>query len=160
MEDDVGMYSKFVKNYPELTEKARCGYFAVGDGWFTILDTLCWLITSDLRRAQNKLAYAIENNKDKHEIMSAQAAVALAIAHLPVIAQVKEKFGALRFYVDLMPDHDTESTVEYNRSVSDYITFAECMSSKTCETCGKPGKQITTGWIRTLCDEHAEVKNG
>ena len=56
--------------------------------------------------------------------------------------QVKEKFGALRFYLD-----------RYNDTASELIRKAEAKSIKTCEVCGKPGKQHGTSWIRTLCDE-------
>jgi hypothetical protein len=34
--------------------------------------------------------------------------------------------------------------------------MAESMSGVTCEVCGNVGRQRGGGWIRTLCDEHAE----
>jgi NADH pyrophosphatase NudC (nudix superfamily) len=61
--------------------------------------------------------------------------------HQPVAAQVKEKFGGLRFYVDNADD--------YTRGV---IAMAESMSYKTCEVCGSPGKQTGKGWIKTVCE--------
>lgn len=54
--------------------------------------------------------------------------------------QVKEKFGGLRFYVN-----DDEQA-------GPAIRTAETRSLRTCEQCGSPGSQSTTGgWIRTLC---------
>lgn len=63
---------------------------------------------------------------------------------LPLLAQVKEKFGALRIYID----HPTEVTREL-------VAIAEGKSLKTCELCGEPGRAIRAGWIQTLCDKHA-----
>ena len=60
-----------------------------------------------------------------------------------VAEQVKEKFGTLRFYYR---GGDTY--------ISGLVSMAESMSGITCEECGTIGKQRTSGWIRTLCDEH------
>lgn len=61
-----------------------------------------------------------------------------------VIEQIKEKYGTLRFYYS-----GGDSTVD------SLVSLAESMSSYTCEECGKPGAQVSTGgWIKTLCDEH------
>lgn len=60
---------------------------------------------------------------------------------LPCAAQVKEKFGTLRYYMTF-----------YNEDVEMEISKAEKLSSKTCESCGAPGKTRDGGWIRTLCD--------
>jgi hypothetical protein len=62
-----------------------------------------------------------------------------------VAAQVKEKFGGLRFYVD-------GTTNENWEEVHKYIDEAEIKSYETCENCGQPGKPNGRGWIRTLCD--------
>lgn len=61
--------------------------------------------------------------------------------------QVKEKFGTLRFYVNY---HD--------EFVDGAIDMAENMSATTCEVCGKRGRSTDSGWIQTLCDEHAAAK--
>ena len=61
-------------------------------------------------------------------------------------AQVKEKFGGLRFYLD--------GTTEENWKEAHKLTNeAEMLSLKTCENCGEPGKRRSGGWIRTLCDK-------
>ena len=63
----------------------------------------------------------------------------------PKASQVKEKFGGLRFYM-----------THTNDEISDLIGKAEALSYKTCENCGKPGKERAGGWIRTLCDPCSE----
>jgi hypothetical protein len=57
-------------------------------------------------------------------------------------AQIKEKFGCLRIYLN-------NST----RADEDLCWEAEKKSSKICEFCGKPGEQRRGVWIKTLCSE-------
>lgn len=66
------------------------------------------------------------------------------------IAQVKEKYGTLRYYFDSNCDY---GSVE--RKIMDaIIVWAETLSAHTCEHCGKNGKLRTeTYYMRTLCDE-------
>ena len=59
------------------------------------------------------------------------------------VAQVKEKFGGLRFYTD-----GTDPDLQQK------IFAAEAKSYTVCEICGKPGTPTKGGWIRTLCEEH------
>jgi hypothetical protein len=58
--------------------------------------------------------------------------------------QIKEKFGGLRFYIGM---HSLE--------ITEAIDAAEAESYRTCEECGAEGKPRDGGWIRTLCDVHA-----
>jgi hypothetical protein len=59
------------------------------------------------------------------------------------VSQVKEKFGALRVYIQspFIQRHDL-------------IAAAELASQYICETCGQPGTnaQGPTGWWSTLCE--------
>jgi hypothetical protein len=61
------------------------------------------------------------------------------------ICQVKEKFGALRFYIN------TGSDEIFKR-----IRNAEDLSYETCETCGEKGELKLVGWYKTLCNKHHE----
>lgn len=63
--------------------------------------------------------------------------------------QVKEKFGTLRWYA-------RGSTTE---QVLGVMTSAEWLSGAVCEHCGAPGSVRPDGWIRTLCDAHADRKS-
>lgn len=62
-----------------------------------------------------------------------------------VAVQVKEKFGGLRFYYEGGDD-----------TIRGMVRMAESWAAVTCEQCGNPGQMRTGGWIRTLCDEHAQ----
>ncbi len=60
------------------------------------------------------------------------------------LVQVKEKFGALRIYVN-----------GGNEDLFRYLWLIEDISSRFCEVCGRRGKTRTDlSWHRTLCDEH------
>jgi len=65
-----------------------------------------------------------------------------------VIAQIKEKFGGLRYYADGDVDEQMDGMID----------FAESLSYTICEECGAPGKLRGGGWIRTLCDKHEEER--
>jgi len=60
-----------------------------------------------------------------------------------VAAQVKEKFGLLRFYLESYPD-----------GAQELIAAAEQLSSVTCDKCGQPGTLSESGWMRIRCDMH------
>jgi hypothetical protein len=84
------------------------------------------------------LCGAIQNHLDwvnnKEEIVKQVVAV-----------QVKEKFGGLRFYYE-----------GGDKIVDGMVRMAESWATVTCEVCGNPGTLRKGGWIRTLCDEHAD----
>jgi len=67
--------------------------------------------------------------------------------------QIKEKFGTLRVYVDVLDD-----SIQF-KDVFDIIGEYEVMSSKICEICGAEGKTISTrGWLKTVCETHAKKR--
>lgn len=66
------------------------------------------------------------------------------------VAQVKEKYGTLRVYLDYL---DEERLDEARCGVADrFVDAAEAASQHVCEDCGQPGRARRGGWIRTLCD--------
>lgn len=125
-------YPKIFKNRRgSMQETCMCWGFDHGDGWYDIIDSLCAVIQNHI----NSLRY-------QHAAMSQED---FDEEHQVVAAQVKEKFGGLRFYIDGGDDW-----------VYGAISMAEAMSYRTCEVCGGPGKTRGTGWIRTTCDEHSK----
>ena len=72
--------------------------------------------------------------------------------HMKVV-QVKEKFGTLRFYVDI--ESNEKEVVD---KIHDLIGDAEILTEKTCEMCGAPAKLRTGGWWRTTCDKCEEER--
>ena len=65
------------------------------------------------------------------------------------IAQVKEKFATLRYYIGPMTDAGYE-----------HVREAEDLSAVTCEECGRPGSlRDDSHWLVTLCDWDHKVRN-
>jgi hypothetical protein len=105
----------------DMRTTAMCWGFECGDGWYNIIDGLCATIQN--REYNQKL-----NKKEFAPV---------------VAAQVKEKYGTLRFYYSGGDDY-----------IDGAVSMAEYMSEVTCEKCGAPGKLQSYGWAYTACDEH------
>jgi hypothetical protein len=65
--------------------------------------------------------------------------------NLITVAQIKEKFGQLRYYTNGI-------NKIYADEVYKLIDEYENMSWHVCERCGKMARHTTTGWIQRLCD--------
>jgi hypothetical protein len=118
-------YPKIFKSSTHNEEPLDMWGLECDDGWFELIDTLC-------SKIQSHVDWRSSNIQDVEELENLQV----------VAEQIKEKFGGLRFYVT-GGDDITEA----------FISFAETMSYKICETCGQPGKQQDDrGWIHTACD--------
>lgn len=108
--------------------------FAHGDGWFDIIDSLSATITGIMRNDRSRNHLTPEEFAETRQVR---------------VAQVKEKFGSLRFYVD-----------NGSPEVCAAITMAEMMSSRTCEYCGNSGMRRGGGWVKVRCDAcEAKRKN-
>ncbi len=70
------------------------------------------------------------------------------------IVQIKEKFGALRFYQDIQPKLPAALQWRIYR----LIALAEARSLHVCEQCGRPGGLWNReGFYLTACDIHADA---
>jgi len=87
------------------------------------------------------LPYGIECGEGWGPLLDDLSQVLTAIGGVRA-AQVKEKFGTLRFYID-----------GHGPGVDSAIRMAEIISAHTCEGCGKQGKLRQGSWWRTLCDK-------
>jgi hypothetical protein len=139
-----------MKDYKNLLLKYRelfCEYFKPTEqhmspmkfgiecmvGWYDLIDNLC----SDIMKICKE-----EN------------------LNIPIVSQVKEKFGGLRFYIDLPDDKDYSN-------IYDRIVEAERASYAICELCGSTENiGMTTGWIQVICkkcyddsDQTSQIKN-
>ena len=124
MSEEFEKYDAFAKQMEQRFPKmfnGKYGGFACGEGWWPILEKLCSNI-------QNHIDW-----KNKQSEIVPQVTV----------AQIKEKFGGLRFYYDGGDDH-----------INGMVRMAEAWADASCEECGAPGKKREGGWIKTLCDHH------
>ena len=75
----------------------------------------------------------------------------LTNCELPMIQQIKEKFGTLRFYYNTL---NSQYPKIVEKSISALVRQAESKSANVCEICGKYGETRTNGIVFTSCDEH------
>ena len=156
----------FMDKYPILfqdskkpmTETCMCWGIECPIGWFHILEQLCTVLEF----------YNMEFVKNH----------GIAI----IAAQVKEKFGTLRFYYDVRPvdengivkyepdelptDKDRQRMIamDYLEMLADnIIREADNMTEKTCADCGVPLDDEnfveTKGWISYICKECDEKRH-
>jgi len=128
------LYAKYpdIFRQKDLTPKDTCMCWGItcGDGWYDIIDRLCSIIKERVRYVNS------QKSKDKQTYLVPYTKVNLKCE----AAQVKQKYGGLRFYVDGGDDF-----------IFGAIRHAELMSHITCEECGLPGKPEGR-WISTLCE--------
>lgn len=129
---DRMLCEKYPKIFRDRNKSSRetcmCWGFTHDDGWYDIIESLCANIQThvDWKRRQHP-ELTDEEFDEQHQV---------------VAAQVKEKFGGLRFYVDNCDDY-----------VRGAVAVAESMSYRTCERCGDKAHRRSGGWITTLCDK-------
>lgn len=88
-----------------------------GNGWYELIDTLCACLAQEVKAS------------DVEPIS---------------IAQVKQKFGGLRVYVDNATDHQLGMT-----------RLASALSERICECCGAPGRASVIGKMHVVrCETH------
>lgn len=123
------LYQEFPRLYrdahAEMKTTAMCWGFECGDGWFRLI---------------YDLSAAIEAEASKLGLDPDSEA-------WPKAAQVKEKFGTLRFYLRGHTD-----------SIHELIKQAEEKSEHTCEKCGLSGTLRTHGWHHVSCDRCEDRK--
>jgi hypothetical protein len=124
---DEDRYEVFAKQMEEKYPKMFAnpyGGFAIGEGWWPIIESLCANIQS----------HTDWWNKNRE---------ARPVVEQVVVAQIKEKFGGLRFYYE-----------GGDEQISGMVRMAEAWASHACEECGAPGTAGGKGWIKTLCPTH------
>jgi hypothetical protein len=161
--------NKYPKLFPYPCE------ISCDDGWFNILESICFLINERVTRSRNIRARDLQFNralvrgirgdtkgllwyyagndpvqtwhtKEIDRALAEQRFITEKTACPKVtVLQVKEKFGGLRFYYAGGDDY-----------VYGVVNMAECQSVVTCEVCGNHGKRRSGGWVKTLCDTHAK----
>ena len=102
-----------------MMETCMCWGFDCDDGWYNLIYNLSAQLEAEIMMMPEE--------------------------HRPTFcaAQVKEKYGTLRFYMEGCTD-----------TMGKFIREAENKSEETCEVCGAPGELHPGGWWYTSCKEH------
>lgn len=175
-------YNTLVEKYPLLfarSEHNKAPFSLFGFecdlGWYDIIEGLCNSLYRNYRMVNTRLEWALtrlsevdsnlgtyfktkEEAEEKltKEISELSVELEREICNVPIVAQIKEKFGTLRFYVDFREGVTNSATARIHALVD----FAEHMTQITCEQCGDKGKTYGIGWNKTLCHKHAVEKYG
>ena len=162
-------YAKMSEKFPRYCYKdAYFGGFAIGEGWYHVIESLIGQIDHYTKWRRNMRAYDLRLARAKSKGREALTKFVCKDKQFPslweeeriddllkteqritpkvdwiVIEQVKEKFGGLRFYYQGGDEH-----------ISGMVTMAESWAGSICEKCGNKGQRRQGGWIRTLCDVH------
>lgn len=75
----------------------------------------------------------------------------LTNCEIPMIQQIKTKFGTLRFYYNCLNSKYPEIV---KKSISALVKDAGRKSANICEYYGKRGETRTNGLVFTSCEEH------
>jgi hypothetical protein len=136
IEEDFNTYDAFAKRMEERFPKMFSepyGGFAIGKGWWPIVESLCANI-------QSHIDWNNQRAEKYPELCYKQVTQV-------TVAQIKEKFGGLRFY--------------YNggdERINGMVRVAESWADHTCEECGNKATRQTRGWIKNVCSLHFEER--
>jgi hypothetical protein len=169
LEAHDNFHAKMAEKFPRyVNENSRFGGFAIGEGWYHIIEALIGQIDHHTKWRRNMRAYDLRLARAKakgrdallkfickgrepkfwdeeraDDIMENNQRDITPKVEWIHIGQIKEKFGGLRFYYD--------GGDEY---IDGMVTMAETLAGGICEECGDRGKRRDGGWVRTLCDKH------
>ena len=141
----------FAQKDLDKSKTLMCYGICCGDGWFNIIDVLCQQLQAYVNEPLENLEIferfyeQATQDKDIEEMKNWLSEIEKTKATLrPQIeaVQVKEKFGTLRFYIN-----------GYTDATRSMISFAEKMSSRTCDSCGAPADLSTTGRWKVQCEK-------
>lgn len=114
------------EKYPLVFRADDSPYIECYVGWYSILDEFLGWMEDVIRRTKE--------------------------TDTPGIAQIKEKYGSLRIYLNI-PDFWYTKYQEECQYIDKAIEMAVNQSMETCELCGKPGHVVGTGWLACRCSE-------
>ena len=117
----------YADRYGSMLTTCMCWGFCSGDGWEPLI-----------RKLSEQLTYLSTGSGLKFKA-----------------AQVKEKYGTLRFYYDTYGEGS--DVVEDLASIA--VAHAERLSEVTCEMCGKEGRVRGRGWYACRCPACAHEEN-
>ena len=178
MKDFKNILTRFKVLFPQEESNSPFTWFGFecGIGWYNIINNAFEAICADYFQAEYRLKYfqkylddldeyyAFERKYSKKDqdlsdeallknlnekIDESKSELELRKQELPEVAQIKEKFGTLRLYLDSV-----------SLKFDCVVHYAGMMSAVTCEDCGNAGETYRMGWHRTLCREHAVQQYG
>lgn len=156
LKDLLAAYSELFRNSPTRRNKSKEDYFfsfECGKGWYDLLESLMGVLEHTLSRYEEVVNIKNSILKRGEPIPSWIEEYFAENSTNPLeyfyIAQIKQKFGGLRFYVSF----DGVLNNDIINHCKGAIQLAESLSWRICEVCGNPGTMITARQA-VLCEKH------
>lgn len=184
---DAQLCAKYPKIFKDrrasMQSTLMCWGFEHGDGWYNIIDALCWNIQNHIDTKREKRAAALKHNRALKQAIDYNNLVPLIKLYNKGATEFHQlkKWSQEHILEDIenknfheLPDKvhqvvavqvkEKFGTLRFythggNDIIYALIGFAESMSGVTCEVCGAPGKRRGSGWIYTSCDAHAHKED-
>lgn len=127
----------------------------IGEGWIPLIEIICKRMYCRVRNFEYQIEhYKSELEKEpseenRNKLDKTEQNFEEYKSNMPLIQQVKEKFGMLRIY-----------TSQLDIYMDGLIDMAEEVSGHICEECGNKGILYTINWHKTLCEKHADERYG
>jgi hypothetical protein len=135
-EKEQELYAKYPRVFKQrdlsVTKSCMGWGITCGEGWYGLVETIC----------------------QKIEEIYAQIPDTYKSEYFLTAAQVKQKLGGLRFYIDAVY-HPLPKPPQLD-ALYRFIDEIDKKSMEVCEDCGAPGKRAGRYWLSTLCDTHRE----
>jgi len=139
------------QQYPKIYRKSNHSFgvysFECGDGWFNLLKGLSMCIQNYIDNTTRERWRIRKDKRRFAELPPDEQKVSHLNRDMPervrqvVALQVKEKFGTLRYYYS-----------GGDEVINNYVSYADVMSSLTCEECGVPSEtDYNQSWVTTKC---------
>jgi hypothetical protein len=176
------LYNKYPKLFKQrtlpMTQTAMCWGLECSNGWFNIIDRMCFLIQNHINQSRSSAYYVLKYNRALRQAVGGND-VNLRFHY----KKLGHKDEAIEEYVkkDLenklfrQPFREVVTQLQFTQIKEKFgtlraysiggdeycqgiISMATSMSAITCEECGMPGKQKGAGWILTLCETCEEAR--
>jgi len=98
-------------------------------------------------REKNQMQWGFACGDGWYQLIDLLSKLIVSYSGLVQLKQVKEKFGQLRVYTNLI-------NVARDAKVSGYLMMAEMLSATICDQCGLMGQQHRGAYVCTRCELH------
>jgi len=171
---------KLLKKYPKIfrqrwldpKDTCMCWGIETEDGWYFLIDNLCRCIQSRIDCNRHAVSYQVEASQVKEKFGTLRFYIDWVFIddkkteelraklykrwykYLPKFKKILHKIKLLSYEENLLENQSSAMN-----EIEGMISFAEHLSGRICESCGKEGKLTGKGWVTTLCDKCLEERS-
>ena len=166
---------KMEQSYPKMFARGYGG-IGVGEGWWKILENLCFQIQQHVSWKREQRAQDLVFNRRLKRAIEARSIAPFVEAYKRNTGQEPSKWTIDNYEEALVTEEFREVTEAIpqvrirqikekfgglrfyydggDEFIHGLVRMAESWASTVCEQCGEPGMLRHGGWVQTLCDKH------